>query len=229
MKLKSLLLKLWLLIKPEPPVTKPVYDPVNVQLKQLWQRLFPDKEKVIGRKVKAEPILTKEDILKFLPWAKKYPSKGKGVPSQPFIIIIENTGDKPLKDVEILDAVNRFQLDSYENEFLKITYGVPGFDYKAFLSHLLSFKYGINQIRLMGFGENAASELSSLILRIEQWELIGNMFGNVITPSLDSYQFTQLVVDEFVSFDLDCLTRLRFDEIPPHIKIRVYLYPTIKY
>ncbi|MDD4970786.1 MAG: hypothetical protein PHT07_15270 [Paludibacter sp.] len=212
---------------------------MKAKILKLWEafknlKFFIFFATIGGRIVaRSKSVKTKQIKLSWSEYSKFLIKKYEKWSQQPLIIVVENTGNETLKDVEVLYAVKRFivnfSLGWDQSPDLKFTYGIPGINYEEFLTHLLSYKYRIGQVRLSADSKTEDFKLESLTMWFVEKEANGNIFGWPVVPLIDSNQYQKSIFDSHNEFKLDCFTSLKFSIIPPLTKLRIFLYPSLRY
>jgi len=157
--------------------------------------------------------------------------------SQPYIIIMTNTGTTTTPNVEILNAnVNQFlaiasgSLYSAAGSYT-ISFGIPNVTYQMFLSSVASgvvFQVGISRlIAINGTQSLATGQVQETVL-ITSRDINGNSVARPFIPILDNYQFQQAQVDIRYDYLVNGLTSFILGNLYGSTTVKVLLYPARK-
>ncbi|MDD4970778.1 MAG: hypothetical protein PHT07_15230 [Paludibacter sp.] len=150
------------------------------------------------------------------------------VASQPYIITL-TCGSVNLTDVEVLNAALR-QL-SPTTAGVTFTYSIPGITYTQFLAGISTGKsFKVSQVRLSASNASSSVAVQQVqeTVSITQKDLNGNTLGKPLIFNMDSYQYSQTIIDLFSDFDVDGLTSMIISTLYAGTSLKIYLYPSAR-
>jgi hypothetical protein len=150
------------------------------------------------------------------------------VASQPYIVTL-TCGSVDVTDVEILNAALR-QLNPAVAG-VSFAYSIPGLTYTQFLAGLSTGKsFKVSQIRLSASNSSNSVAIQQVqeTVSVTQKDLNGNTVGKPLIPSMDSYQYSQTIIDLFADFDVDGMTSMIISNLYANTALKIYLYPSAR-
>jgi hypothetical protein len=150
------------------------------------------------------------------------------VASQPYILTLV-CGSVNLSDVEVFNAAVR----QFSSALVGMTfsYSIPGVTYAQFLAGISTGKsFKVSQIRLSAANSSNSVAIQQVqeTVSVTQKDLNGNTVGKPLIPSLDSYQYSQTIIDLFSDFDVDGMTSMVISNIYANTTLKIYLYPSAR-
>jgi hypothetical protein len=150
------------------------------------------------------------------------------VASQPYILTL-TAGSINVTDVQVLNAALRqFNPTSAGVTF---AYSIPGITYTQFLAAIATGKsFKVSQVRLSASNSSNSVAIQQVqeTVSISQNDLNGNTLGKPLIPSLDSYQYSQTIIDMFYDFDVDGMTSMIISTLYANTTLKIYLYPSAR-
>ncbi len=149
--------------------------------------------------------------------------------SQPYIINVENTTDKPINDVVLFFAnsqnENKFTKDgSYVESGLVISSGIPYVTYLQIVNNFIDNHFAIGLTYIHSINRNQVLEKFTFLYQDPN----GNFFGKVIVPTIDPYQQQTNIVAVKSSYYLDGNSSIILHKIHPKTTLKIYIYPEAK-
>lgn len=148
--------------------------------------------------------------------------------SIPYIVIIENTTNKIIKNVSLFfgNSQNELAFNSegnYVANGLIISSGVPDVTYNHIVKNFIinKFNIGLTYIQCV----NANQILEKFTYKHQNPN--GVFHGRVITPTIDPYQQQTNIVAVKTEYTLDGDTEIILHKVHPKTIVRMYFYPNI--
>jgi hypothetical protein len=151
------------------------------------------------------------------------------VTSQPYIVKIENTTNKIIKDVCLFFGNNQNELafnsdGNYVENGLVISSGVPNISYQQIVKNFIKNPFAIGLTYIQSI--NAKQVLEKFTFKFQDSN--GNFFGKVITPIIDPYQQQTNIVAIKNSYFLDGNSSIVLNQVYPKTVLEIYFYPANK-
>jgi hypothetical protein len=153
----------------------------------------------------------------------------KQLTSQPYIVNIENTTDKPINDVVLFfgnnQNENKFTKDGkYVESGLVISSGIPDVTYKQIVNNFVDNHFSVSLTYIQSITSNQVLEK----LTFKYQDANGNFFGKVIVPTIDPYQQQTNIVAVKSNYYLDGNSSIILHKIYPKTTLKIYIYPEVK-
>jgi hypothetical protein len=132
-------------------------------------------------------------------------------------------------DLEVLNTALR-QL-SPTTAGVTFAYSIPGITYTQFLAGISTGKsFKVSQIRLSASNASNSVAVQQVqeVVSVTQKDLNGNTIRKPLIPSLDSYQYSQTIIDLFSDFDVDGMTSMILSTLYANTVLKIYLYPSAR-
>lgn len=150
------------------------------------------------------------------------------VSSQPYILTLTcGTDDKT--NVEILNAASRQFAPTLTG--VTFTYFVPTITYQQFLAGIASgLSFRVSQVRLSAANSSSSVAVQQVqeTVTVAQNDLNGNTQGKPLIPTIDSYQYSQTIIDLFYDFEVNGLTSVQISTLYANTTLKIYLYPSVR-
>jgi len=150
------------------------------------------------------------------------------VASQPYIITI-TCGTDTKTDLEVLNAALRQFTPTTAG--VTFVYSIPGVTYQQFLAAISTGKsFKVSQVRLSASNSSSSVAVQQVqeTVSVGQKDINGNVLSKPLIPSLDSYQYSQTIIDLFYDFDVDGMTSFTLSTLYASTTLKIYLYPSVR-
>jgi len=152
----------------------------------------------------------------------------KIIPSQPYIVIIENTTNKIIENVSLFFGNSQNELafnskGSYVENGLIISSGLPNVTYNHIVKNFITNKCNIALTYILC--ENKEQILE--IIRVKTQSANGNLRSIDIVPVIEDLQFHKNIVAIKKNYILDGDTAIVIRNVYPKTIVKIYFYPEI--
>lgn len=149
--------------------------------------------------------------------------------SQPYILNVENTTDKPINDVVLFfgnsQNESKYTKDgSYVESGLVISSGIPNVTYRQIVNNFIDNNFAVSLTYIQSLNANQVLEKFTF----KYQDSNGNFFGKVIVPTIDPYQQQTNIIAVKSNYYLDGNSSIILHKIHPKTTLRIYIYPEIK-